>query len=119
MDYRYRPKMSRLQRAKQFAPFDALDGLSLALEKVREEHISAEKVQLSEDQYDELNRNFDGVQPGDRLEIKYFEDGEYVTVTGIMSGIDTESMAIEIGGRKVYLDSISEVRRIIEIGYHL
>lgn len=113
MDYRYRPKMSRLQRAKQFAPFDALDGLSVALEKVRAEHLCTEKVQLSEDQYDELNRSFDGVRPGDRLQVRYFEDGEYVTITGIMSGVDAESMTIDVGDRKVYMDSISEIRKTL------
>ena len=33
-----RPKMPREQRAKQFAPFDALTGLSIRLKEAEEEH---------------------------------------------------------------------------------
>lgn len=33
-----RPKMPRAQRAKQFAPFDALTGLSERLRQAEEEH---------------------------------------------------------------------------------
>ena len=33
-----RPKMPREQRAKQFAPFDALTGLSARLRQAEEEH---------------------------------------------------------------------------------
>lgn len=33
-----RPKMPRSQRAKQFAPFDALTGLSERLRQAEEEH---------------------------------------------------------------------------------
>lgn len=33
-----RPKMPRSQRAKQFAPFDALSGLSERLKQAEEEH---------------------------------------------------------------------------------
>jgi hypothetical protein len=33
-----RPKMPRSQRAKQFAPFDALTGLSERLRRAEEEH---------------------------------------------------------------------------------
>lgn len=33
-----RPKMPREQRAKQFAPFDALTGLSVRLRQAEEEH---------------------------------------------------------------------------------
>ena len=33
-----RPKMPRSQRAKQFAPFDALTGLSEKLKQAEEEH---------------------------------------------------------------------------------
>ena len=33
-----RPKMARAQRAKQFAPFDALSGLGAVLKRAEEEH---------------------------------------------------------------------------------
>lgn len=39
-----RPKMPLSQRAKQFAPFDALTGLSERLKQAEEEHRKAQSV---------------------------------------------------------------------------
>lgn len=109
MDCRYRPKMSRLQRAKQFAPFDALDGLSLALEKVRNEHLSAERKQLSEDQYDDLNRRFGGIRRGDEITVVFYDDGEYRNVTGTFMGMDPETMIIKVGPMDIYADDVVDM----------
>ena len=38
-----RPKMPRIKRAAQFAPFEALRGLNEALERKRKEHIAKQK----------------------------------------------------------------------------
>ena len=40
MNSKPRPKMPRSQRAKQFAPFDALVGFDQALEEVRQRHLA-------------------------------------------------------------------------------
>ena len=54
-----RPKMPRSQRAKQFAPFDALTGLSRKLEQAEEEHRrtleAGGPVHVPEDQQDDLS----------------------------------------------------------------
>ena len=52
-------KMPRLQRAKQFAPFDALTGLRKALLRREEEQITREKpVLLTEKEvFDEIKKD--------------------------------------------------------------
>lgn len=42
-----RPKMPRIKRAAQFAPFEALHGLHAALERKRKEHIAMQKLIIS------------------------------------------------------------------------
>lgn len=43
-----RPKMPRIKRAAQFAPFEALRGLNEALERKRREHIAKQKGLVSD-----------------------------------------------------------------------
>ena len=54
-----RPKMPRSQRAKQFAPFDALTGLSAKLKQAEEEHRRALEdgglVHVPDEGADEIN----------------------------------------------------------------
>ena len=49
-------RMSRLQRAKQFMPFAALKGFETLLAAVAKP--KEVQIELSEDQIDELNKNF-------------------------------------------------------------
>ena len=44
-----RPKMPRIKRAAQFAPFEALRGLHDALERKRKEHISKQKTSINKE----------------------------------------------------------------------
>ena len=65
--------MSRVQRAKQFAPFSALKGLEEALaEKEREYEPQAE---LSDDAAEELDRCLRELQKGTGVTGKYFRGG--------------------------------------------
>lgn len=56
-------RMSRLQRAKQFMPFAALKGFEVLLAAVArpKEH----RVELSEDQVDELNKVLQTIHCGE------------------------------------------------------
>ena len=77
--------MSRVQRAKQFAPFSALKGLEEALaEKEREYEPQAE---LSDDAAEELDRCLRELQKGTAVTVKYYRDGGYGLVKGIFRGI--------------------------------
>ena len=76
--------MSRVQRAKQFAPFSALKGLEEALaEKEREYEPQAE---LSDDAAEELDRCLRELQKGTAVTVKDYRGGGYGGGKGIFPG---------------------------------
>ena len=70
-----RMKMPRQNRAAQFAPFDALKGLSEAIKLKEYEHDRIALKELSEEQAKEISNVLENYVPGQILEITYFEDG--------------------------------------------
>lgn len=90
------PRMSRMNRAAQFAPFAALTGYE---ESIRETaRFTDKKRELSEDDIEEINAKLNFIQEhiNERPEvtITYFqpderkEGGAYITVTGKVRRID-------------------------------
>lgn len=86
--------VSRVDRAKQFLPFDALKGLQEAL---REKEIEKEeKIELSEESLEELEREFNKIENGSKVKIRYYKDKKYINVKGIVSNIDYRRKKIQI-----------------------
>lgn len=103
-----RPKMDRAERAKQFLPFDALKGFRETL--AQKERIVVEKVELSEEYREELDRRMQRVLKNDIITVVYFHDGEYVQVTGMVSRLDVTSRIIKIVNTKISFEDIYEIR---------
>ena len=83
-----------VSRAKQFLPFDALKGLQEAL---REKEIEYEaKKDLSEDTLHELNNKFNQIENGKYIKIKYYKNGRYSEIKGILTNIDYIKKKIQI-----------------------
>ena len=85
---------SRVSRAKQFLPFDALKGFSEALREKEIEY--EEKRDLSEESLIELNDKFNQIEKGDYIKIKYYKNGRYIEVEGIITNIDYIKKKIQI-----------------------
>lgn len=100
-------KMSIADRAKQFAPFAALRGLDAALHA--REKIIVDKIELSEELLSELDYKMHLIKKGDRATIVYFEKGEYIKISGIVSRIDETSRIIQIVTKKISFDDIYSV----------
>lgn len=81
-------KFEHADRAKQFAPFDALRGLNEALRE--REKIVVDKPELSDERLEELDRLMLEVQPGSIITVVYYENGEFVKKTGMVSKIDRD-----------------------------
>ena len=79
-------RMSRVQRAKQFAPFSALKGLEEALAEKEREY--EPQTELSDDAAEELDRCLRELQKGTAVTVKYYCDGGYELVNGIFRGIN-------------------------------
>ena len=67
-----------VSRAKQFLPFDALKGLQEALREKEIEH--EEKIELSEEILAELNNNFNKIEIGSKVRIKFYKNMKYIEI---------------------------------------
>ena len=85
---------SRIARARQFLPFDALKGLKEAL---REKEIEfEEKKELSEESLTELDDIFNRIEIGDNVKIKYYKNSRYIETIGVVTRIDSIKKKIQI-----------------------
>ena len=99
---------NRVARARQFLPFDALKGLQEAL---REKEIEYEvKKDLSEDCLNELNNKFNQIEKGSLIRIKYYKNGRYSEIKGIVTNIDYIKKKIQIN--KEYNINICDIVNI-------
>ncbi len=103
-----RGKMDRENRAKQFMPFDALRGFREAL--VERERIIVARRDLSEEQKEALDRKLKQIREKDIVTVEYFQNGEYVQVTGMVSRIDKTSRVLKVVTTKISFDDISELQ---------
>ena len=106
-------KMDRENRAKQFMPFDALKGFREALEE--KERIVVPKKELSEEQKEELDFKLRQIHKMDIITVEYFQDGEYVQVTGVVARIDETSRVMKIVNTKIAFEDIVDLRKEIRI----
>ena len=86
--------VNRIARAKQFLPFDALKGLQEALKEKEIEY--EEKKELSEDTLAELNNKFNQIEKGSFVKIRYYRNGRYSEIKGIVTYIDYIKRKIQI-----------------------
>lgn len=100
-------KMDRAERAKQFMPFDALKGLKAALRE--KERIVVEKKELSEEKGEELDRKLHQLQLKDMVTVIYFQENEYVKVTGMVSRIDVTARVLKVVNTKISFEDIYDI----------
>ena len=112
------PRMSRMNRAAQFAPFAALTGYEESIEETA--RLTDRRIELSEYEIEELNAKLNFIQEHikERPEviITYFqpdgrkEGGKYLTVTGRIRWID------EVNGVMVFENGrITAIKMIYNI----
>lgn len=99
--------MEQADRAKQFMPFDALKGFREVL--AEKERIIVPKRELSEEQKAELNLKLNQIQKKDMIMVEYFQNDEYVQVTGMVSRLDKTSRILKIVNTKIEFDNISNL----------
>lgn len=100
-------KMSREERAKQFMPFAALKGYPEALKK--KERIVVPKRELSEEYQKELDQKLRQVHKNDIITVIYFNNHEYLKVTGMVSRIDETARLLKIVNTKISFDDLYDI----------
>ena len=112
------PRMSRMNRAAQFAPFAALTGYEESIEETA--RLTDRRIELSEYESEELNAKLNFIQEHIKehpeVTITYFqpderkEGGKYITVAGKVRRIDeVNSMIVFEDERIVLLEMLAKV----------
>lgn len=100
----------RLDRAKQFMPFDALKGFR---EAIREKEIEIEeKSVLEEDRSNDINNTLENLKVGKRIEITYYEEYHYITKIIDIKKLSLQSRKIILNNQIIYFDDIKDIRII-------
>ena len=103
-----RVKMSRTDRAKQFAPFDALKGLQDALRIKEYQHERVQKGEVDEEKADEISKVLMNLEKGDIVCVKYFENGHYLQIEGRAKLIIEENV-LQVDDKKINLDDMFDI----------
>lgn len=90
----------KAERAKIFAPYDALKGLYAELAK--KEKIVIPKKDLSEDQLELLNRFFAELRPGDYIYVTYYDRDRYSHADGEVKGFTPDKRAILLSAGSLF-----------------
>ncbi len=103
-----RPKMSRENRAKQFAPFDALKGLQNALRLKEYEHERVQKGDIQEEKAAEISKTLLELEKGDSVSVTFFEDGHHKHATGTAKILFDENVIV-VGAKKIPICDILDI----------
>ena len=93
-------RMSRLQRAKQFMPFAALKGFETLLAAVARPKEA--RVELSEDQIEELNKALQTVRCGDWVRVIYYDKHKYTELIGPVDVINKRLQILTVQGVEIF-----------------
>lgn len=102
--------MDRKDRAKQFMPFDALKGLKDALSEKEIEY--EERKELSDDKLRELENEFNKINIGSKIKIKYYKNKQYVEEIGVVTKIDYIKKKIKLNEELINLSDILNIKLI-------
>ncbi len=98
--------MDRSERAKQFAPFDALRGLREALERKEREHERQEKRMRTEEETEALERVLPLLSRGKKAEVLFYEGGFYLQARGVVEDVDLIRRTIRIGDGSLSFEDV-------------
>lgn len=105
-----RVKMSRIERAKQFAPFDALKGLQETIKIKEYEHDRIAKGEMSEDEIKQISLVLSNIEKGDSVKIEFFRDGHIIKLRGL-ARIDVYNQKIFVGAFEINFDDIQKITK--------
>ena len=105
-----RVKMPILERAKQFAPFSPLKGLSRALATKERQRVLVDKKVVSEDMAAENDRALHMAAPGIMAEAIYYDNGEYLKRRGLIAVVDPAKRIVRIVDTEISFDDLFEIR---------
>lgn len=100
-----RPKMDSVQRAKIFAPFDALRGFDAKIDIAQDKTREVKRMELSEEVKAALADKLRKIRKGMRITVQYFvpdqneNTGNYMEITGAVTRIDPFGKTLALRNR--------------------
>lgn len=100
---------SRAERAKIFAPFDALKGFQEAL--LAEEFVPTPKTELSEDQIEEIDTKLRRLNGHPMITVTYysFAAQAYLEITGSVTKVSPADQILQIEQTKISFSDIYSI----------
>ena len=102
--------MTRGERAKIFAPFDAMKGLQEALRDREERHMRVPKREISEEDAEQNSRTLTKVERGMKIEIFCYSGFHDVFKRGTVTDIDKIFRHLKLDGQRIWFDDIYKLR---------
>ena len=113
----YQPRMPRLNRAKLFAPYDALKPFEATVHA--KDIVYTRRVELSEYAQECLDQRLRRTDRGDTVTVTWFrarspgsddDTGQYVTATGVITKIDCAFHVLYLGNAAIPIEDILDLR---------
>lgn len=104
--------MNREDRAKQFLPFESLNGLGLELKRRREKAYATKKRTISEEKRQQISEVLAKTVKGSKISVIFYNDGKYLSLEGSVFELNTIYKYIQIGDGKIYFDDVYDIEII-------
>ena len=101
--------LSRVERAKQFLPFDAVKGLQVALREKEIERIN--KFELSDEQIENISDTLKMLRIGEKIEVVYYVDRQYKKMQGNVVKLNNVKKSILIDDIEIFFVDIFSIKR--------
>lgn len=98
--------LTREERAKLFAPFDAMKGLKEALRDREERHARVARHEISDEQAEENSRVILKLERGMTVEVYCHHAFHDVIIRGRVTGLDLAKRRLKLNGETVMFEDI-------------
>ena len=100
----------KVDRAKQFLPFEALKGFKEAIKMI--ENKGDTKKELSEDNKNDINNILKKLDKGNKVKVKYYYLTEYIEVISNFLKIDEITKVLYLKDTKINIEDIISINII-------
>ena len=100
----------KIEAAKQFMPFDALNGFRSILRE--KEKIKEERIELTDESKEEISDKLSQLREGDCIEVKFYRNEKYEKIKDKIKRIDYRNKEIKLNKETIRFFNIVELRII-------
>ena len=109
-----RKSMPRVQRAKQFIPFDALKGLQEEIRRREENYMKETKREISEEKEEKISNIMQQIEIGSIVKAEYYKNGFYEKVFGAVKKLSTVYHYILVDETKISFANLYDLELLFE-----